>query len=235
MFASRGGFFAQPLISGYTEPGDYADDADTKLLLKFESNFNDTVGSGRVAKTMQTADSPSRSASFKKFGSEGLSIVASISILPRVFTTTTHSDFQWYSQDFTAEAWAYVDSFSDHTFFSGSNQIGKIMGSTSGNDYGWSLGFLSDAKLAFWYWNGSSGSTVVSPSTFATGTWHHIMMDYRHSDGRIRLGANGVFVNSGTKVGSPVVGNTFTVGSVRLNSPQFYLDNLRISHTLRYP
>jgi len=235
--AARTAFGARvwaPSAPGYTVPGDYADDSDTRILLKFNGDFLDDNSSGRTAKTMSTVDSPTRSSSIKKYGTEALSIVASSSVLPRVLTTTSHSDFEWYSQDWTIETWAYVEDFTDHTFYSGSNEIPKIMGSTASNDYGWSFGFRDDAKLSFWYWNGSSGQNVTSSVTFATNTWHHIMMDHRASDGRIRIGANGEFVGSGTKSGSPVVGTQFTVGSVRLNSPQYYADNLRASHVLRY-
>ena len=232
MFSARGGFgyYQAP---GYTVPGDYADDVNNRILLKFEGNFNDDNTSGRTAKTMQTLASPERSSSVVRFGTESLSIISSTGSLPRVFTTTTHADFQWWQQDFTVECWFRTTNFTDHTFFSGSNLIPKLMGSTASNDYGWAFGARSDALLSFWYWNGS-GQNVTSDVTLSVNTWHHIMMDHRFSDGRIRLGIDGAFVKTGTRAGTPVVGTQFTVGSVRLNSPQFNCDNLRVSHTLRY-
>jgi len=232
MFSARGGFKFQS-APDYTVPGDYEDDLDTRILLKFNDNFSDTNTSGRSAKSMQTVNSPTRSSSVVRFGSQSLSIVSSTSSLPRVFTTSTRIHFQWWDQDWTVECWFYTTSFADHTFFSGSNLIPKLMGYTASNDYAWAFGALSDARLAWWYWNGS-GQTVVSDATLSTNTWHHIMMDHRFSDGRIRLGIDGQFVKTGSRIGSPVGANEFSVGSVRLNSPQYNCDNLRISHLLRY-
>lgn len=218
----------------YVMPGDYGDDVMTRLLMKYEENFLDFNESGRTAKSFSNSPSMTRSSTYKKFGTESLYSPPNSAETVRLQTTTDHNDFRWFFQDFTCETWVYVPDFADHTFSSGSNSIPKIMGSTAGNDYGWSFGFRSDAKLAFWYWNGSGGSTVVSSDTFATNTWHHIVMDHRLGDGRIRIGANGVFVNSAKKTGSPAMGDTFSIGTVRLNSPEFYLDNLRVSHFLRY-
>jgi hypothetical protein len=218
----------------YVLPGDYGDDANTRLLLKFDENFLDFTTTGRTAKSFSNSPSMTRSSTYKKFGSQSLYSPSNDAETVRLQTTTDFDDFKWYERDFTCETWAYVPSFTDHTFSSGSNSIPKIMGGTAGNDYGWAFGFRSDAKLAFWYWNGSSGSTIVSADTFAIDTWHHIVMDHRLGDKRIRIGANGVFLNSGTRTGSPASGDTFSIGTVRLDSPEFYLDNLRISHMLRY-
>lgn len=219
--------------NSYNVPGALTDDTNTALLMKFEGNFNDSNTSGRTAKTMSTADSPTTTSSVVKYGTQSLSIPASTTVLPRVYTQSAISDFYWYAQDFTVETWVYTTSFSDQQFDSGSNNIPKLMGNTTSNDYSWAFGFRNDAKLAFWYWNGS-GQQVLSTTTFATNTWHHIVMDFRVSDGRIRVGANGAWLVTATKSGTPATGNQFTMGSVRLNSPQFYLDDLRVSKILRY-
>jgi len=221
--------------SGYTTPtAEFTDDADTKLLLKFNGNYNDTNTSGRTAKTIQTLDSPSRNSTIKKFGTESLLIDASASVLDRVYTTSTNSDFFWMNQNFTLEFWTYVPSFTDMTY-PYSSGLSKQTGQTVGGDWGWSFGFISDATLRFYYWNGSGPSFITSTVTAAINTWHHCMLDYRHSDGRIRMGLNGEFVGEATKVGTPSTGGTqFTIGSVRVNSPNFYIDELRVSHSLRY-
>jgi hypothetical protein len=218
----------------YVLPGDFGDDANTRLLMKFEDNYSDTNTTGRTAKSFSTSGTPDTSSTYKKFGTESFYSAPSTFLTNLIQTTTDFDDFKWYERDFTCETWAYIPSFTDHTFSSGSFSIPKLMGGTASNDYGWAFGFRSDAKLSFWYWNGSVGMNIVSTETFATNTWHHIVMDHRLGDKRIRIGANGVFLNSAGRTGSPAAGNTFSIGTVRLNSPEFYLDNLRISHMLRY-
>jgi hypothetical protein len=61
------------------------------------------------------------------------------------------------------------------------------------------------------------------------------MFDHRNSDGRIRIGANGTFLAEATRVGSGPGSQTFfNIGPVRLNQPNYYVDELRVSHNIRY-
>jgi len=221
----------------YTVPtAAFTDDSNTRILLHFNGAYTDDNSSGRTAKTMSTLDSPTRSSSIKVFGSEALNLPYQTASAPRVITTTSHSDFQWYSQNTTIEGWFRTSTFSDHEYAYGSG-VPKGLGSTSGSDWGWSLGFTEAGKIKFFYFAGGY-QDLVSTTTLSINTYYHVFFDHRLSDGRIRLGVNGNIETIGTKVGSPVVGNTFTIGNVRISasefSPPYFFDEVRVSHTLRY-
>jgi hypothetical protein len=222
--------------SGYTVPtAGFTDDTNTKLLLKFDGNNNDTVGSGRTAKTISIVNSPARSSSIYKYGSQSMQIPASASIVHTV-SANNATDWDIFARDFTLECWTYVPSFTDHTYGFGSG-VPKLMGNTNGNtsgfDWGWSFGFLNDATLRFFYFSGGYRA-IATTTTFATNTWHHIVLEHRNSDGRLRIGANGSWLAEGTKVAPGFTNPFFVIGTVRLNSPNYYVDEVRISHSLRY-
>jgi hypothetical protein len=222
--------------AGYTVPtAGFTDDTNTRLLLKFDGNNNDTVGSGRTAKSISIVGSPSRSSSIYKYGTQSIQIPASTTTTSTVGANNA-SDWDLFTRDFTLEYWTYVPSFTDMTYGFGSGlskMVGNTNSNTNGNDWGWSFGFLSNATLRFFYFSGGYRS-IASSITFDTNTWHHLVLEHRNSDGRIRIGANGSWLAQGTKVAPGYTNPWLVIGTVRLNSPNFYVDELRVSHSLRY-
>ena len=229
-------FISAPTADTYIVPtAGFTDDLNTKILLKFDGNNNDTIGSGRTANTISTSGSPARSNTIFKYGSESMQIPASASTTSTVYANNA-SDWDMFVRDFTVEYWAYVPSFTDMTYpFSAglSKMIGNTNSPFNGNDWGWSFGFLNDGTLRLFYYSGSYRS-VASTTTFATNTWHHLVCEHRNSDGRIRIGANGVWLATATKIAPGFTNPFLTIGTVRLNSPNFYIDEVRVSHSLRY-
>lgn len=224
---------------GYTPPGDYADDVSTRLLLKFEGSFSDDNSSGRTGKSVSTVDSPTRSTSVVKYGTESM-IAPGSTTFPSVRATSALNDFVFADKDFTAEYWVYLTSYSD-TSFSYAGGVPKAVTFSDGTNNAvlWGLGAISTGKLRLFYWNGSGPEVLESTASVPLNQWNHIGFDHRVSDGRIRLLMNGQFVDTETRVGT----NTSTVSQLHVGGFYTsdatshwsgYMDNARISHVLRY-
>ena len=226
--------------SGYTVPtAGFTDDSNTRLLLKFDGNFNDTIGSGRTAKTMTAYDSPTRSSSIYKFGTQSL-IAPGTSTFPSVYTTSTLTDFVFANKDFTCEAWVYYNSFTN-VAFGWSGGVPKTITFSDGtnNTLSWGLGANWNGTIRLLYWNGSAASILESSSAITTGVWHHIAFDHRVSDGRVRLLVDGQYVSTATRAGSfTSTVPQFRVGGFWASDSTThwsgYVDEVRISHSLRY-
>lgn len=228
------------VAAGYTVPTSaFTDDSNTKILLKFDGNFNDTVGSGRTAKTISTFDSPTRSSTTYKFGSQSL-IAPGSTGFPSVYTTSTLTDFVFANKDFTVECWIYLNSYTNLAFgYAGGVPKTITLSDGTNNSVNWGFGCNSNGKVRLFYWNGSGPSVMEGTTALSTGAWHHIAMDHRSSDGRIRLLVDGSYEATATRVGNNTgTAPQFRVGGFWASDSTShwngFIDEVRVSHALRY-
>lgn len=112
-------------------------------------------------------------------------------------TTAYDSDtMDWWTDDFTVEAWVRPTSF-----FSENWLIGN-MSPTSAQMY-WSLGFRSTGKPSFF--TALAGvpfeQYITGPDALSTNEWHHIAMSY--ASGTVYLAADGSIVASAAPANTP--------------------------------
>lgn len=212
-------------VAGYTVPtAAFTSDANTKTLLKFENNVTDTSGNFTYTNTNGTYNSTT-----KQFGTYSWFSASSASVTRNVTSTANVGSIT--AQNTTIEGWLYTTSYTDQEYGYGSG-VPKGLGITAGSDWGWSLGVSNSGYLrSFWYQGGYQA--ITSTDTVPLNQWNHIVWQHNSSTNETKLGLNGVWVATGT-VSGDIATNRFTVGTVRLNSPNNYWDEVRLSHTLRY-
>lgn len=145
--------------------------------------------------------------------------------------TYVAADFDWFSEDYTIEAWVYASSWSNWSYNVGSilspRMIGNMDTATAANH--WSFGPRNDSKLGFYYWNGSTRVNVASSGTLPTNEWVHIAMT--HASGTIKLWINGTEDGSAAVSGTPGSDTLYPllVGYGFGNGITGWVDDLRIT------
>jgi hypothetical protein len=214
-------------------PGSVGDPyfANVVALLHLDNNVTDVTG-------RTWGGSPAFSGSIKQFGTHSLNVNAA-----NQFTTTASSaDFDFGTDDFTVECWAYRGSTTG-TF------RGIICRDAIGGTRGW-LVFTNDnaapvpRSLAFAAWSGGTQYTVTDTVELPGGTWHHIAACRQGSN--LRLYRGGVQIGS-VSIGAASVGSSGTscsIGRLQTNTDSTvtnsqwngYIDDVRITKGIcRYP
>ena len=132
----------------------------------------------------------------------------------------------WYSSDYTIEAWVYADSFTSWGL-----SIPVLVGHKNLNDFtnNWSFGPIGDGsnRLVFFYYNGIE-NRVYSTVALQTSAWNHVAMT--NQSGMIRVYVNGIGTAAVPVSGIPTTGTaTFSVNGYNNNYLTGYVDNLRIT------
>jgi len=124
----------------------------------------------------------------------------------------------------------------------------EVFGGGDNGDYGIAL-FGSGGRLAFGVARGATAQTICGSANVATGTWHHVAVTRRTSDGAMRLFVDGQLDASGTgpsgdisyrdgRATSHATTDPFLVlGAEKFDSGAAYhgwLDELRVSNGIRY-
>lgn len=142
-------------------------------------------------------------------------------------TPYSPESYDWWTSDFTAEAWVYANSWAGW-----SNTLTSAMlvhGSPTAGIVYWGFGPTAQGVLRF-YWYNNSEYSVQTSNIIPTGSWNHIAM-VRTSEG-IRL-----FINGKDPVGpraQPALGTNSTsypllVGASAGAIANGYIDDLRIT------
>ena len=202
----------------------FTSDANTKTLLKFENNATDTSGTYTY-----TSTNGSYNTTTKQFGSYSWFSASSASLVRYVRSSTNvTSPTAWNN---TIEGWVYTTSYTDQEYGYGSG-VPKGLGWTAGTDWGLSLGISNSGYLrVFWFQGGYQA--ITSTATVPLNQWNHIVFQFDKNTNAVKLGLNGYWVATGSITGA-VGDNLFTVGTVRLNSPNNYWDEVRYSNAMRY-
>ena len=136
--------------------------------------------------------------------------------------------FDWWTSDFTLEAWVYVTAATGYTY--SSLPISVLMGNrspTATTSY-WSFGPNANNKLVFQYTSGGSPVAVISTNSVPVGAWTHIAMV--NSGSSIQLFINGVPDTVAT-YGTPQSSEAYplTVGCGSASSFKGYVTDIRLT------
>ena len=137
--------------------------------------------------------------------------------------------FDWWTTDYTIEAWIYPTSFSGWSYLDGAVTHPTLIGNRVFNtttDY-WSFGINSSGQVMICYFNGSS-QVVTSTVTVNLNQWNHIAMTKTSSG--IKLFVNGVGNTITAVSGTPQSssGTSLTIGAGNSNYINGYVSNIRI-------
>lgn len=137
----------------------------------------------------------------------------------------TSASFDWWTSDFTIEAWVYAGAWTNWSVFDSSRLVGNM--DPTGGTNGWSFGPDTTGKLRFYYYTGT-GRTVISSATLINSQWNHIAMTKTASG--ITLFINGAAETTTAIVGTPqaYTAQPLTIGSWYSTSIIGYVSNLRI-------
>lgn len=149
----------------------------------------------------------------------------------RVTTPYVQADFDWWTTDYTIEAWINPTTMADWSYLDGAQRPAMIgcANPTSTTNY-WSFGPRNDGALVFYYFNGSA-QQVVSGATVSINNLRHIAMS-KNSSG-IRLAINGAVTSatavSGTPQSSTAGGVVLTLGQINNRSINGRVQAVRIT------
>lgn len=130
--------------------------------------------------------------------------------------------FDWWTSDFTVEAYVMAAGFST----AAPNLLGNMEG--GGDVNYWSFGPLASGRLEFYYWTGGQ-ERKTSAATVPSGVLSHISMC--HSGGNIYLSINGAVEAMGARVGAPQSseGTPMTIGRYQGVGIDGYVKAVRIT------
>jgi len=208
---------------------------DVSLLLHMDGSngsttFTDSSGSAR---SITAFGNTSISTAQSKFGGSSAYFDGSGDSLTTTYVTTA---FDWWSSDFTIEAWVYASSWSGWSGTS-TGTIPSLIGNMdrAGGTAYWSFGPDTNSKLKFFYFNGGEVHTLVTTANVPLDQWVHVCA-VKNTSG-VTLYIDGTSSGGTNPANSPISSTSvpLTIGSFNNNSITGYVDELRITKgTARY-
>lgn len=153
-----------------------------------------------------------------------------------IYAPYVKADLDWWTGDFTIEAWVYAGAFSDWSYLDGAQRPALLgcASPTTTENY-WSFGPVSGTgALSFYYYNGSSGLQIYGAAV-PTGQLCHLAM--MNTSAGVRLAVNGVLGPSTAIIGSPMSsasGPRLTLGMINNRSINGHVRALRITRRARW-
>jgi hypothetical protein len=142
------------------------------------------------------------------------------------------SAFDWWTGDYTLEAWVYPESF-DGFYYSTNFPcfIGNMdPTATSNPDNRWTFGILADGMVRFYYYNGSGNFVSSASGAAKLNQWNHIAMTKTSSG--ISIFVNGVGTSPVAVSGTPqsTTSQPLLIGGCAASATRIkgYTSNLRI-------
>jgi hypothetical protein len=137
--------------------------------------------------------------------------------------------FDWWTEDFTIEAWVYPTSFTGWSYLDGLNIKPTLIGNNAFNsstNY-WSFGLTTTGSVHFAYFNGSAQGAGTSAAA-NLNAWNHIALV--KSGSSVTLYLNGVGTSIGNVSGTPQssTGTPLTIGAGNNAYINGYVSNLRV-------
>jgi hypothetical protein len=136
----------------------------------------------------------------------------------------TATQNQWWTGDFTIDAWVYPTNLSTWLSNEGPCLIGNMEAGTVTNY--WSFGPNTNGTVRFKYWNGVIGTNVDSTETISLNRWSHIAF-VKDSNG-FRIYVNGVGTANTAISGTPQSVSGLIIGQYNSTSILGYVSNIRI-------
>jgi hypothetical protein len=223
----------------------FSSDADTVVLYHLDNALTDSSSN---AYTLNT--SGGYSSSVVKFGTYSGNLSDSTS---DYFAHTTDRYFAPYNgtarTNLTWECWAYYTSWSGASFnhASQNNPHPTLMcaGDQAGNRQSLKFGFsgsegpYAEGLLCAVAGDNTNGNidtfTIKGTTSFSLNTWYHVALTFNASTGAVKGYVDGVLQFSGTKSDLGfTLGTHLTLGAMQSNNSACYVDEVRISRTLRY-
>lgn len=147
-----------------------------------------------------------------------------------ITTPYVQSDFDWWTSDYTLEAWINPSNLSTWSYVDGTSNPTMIGGANPGSKTNyWSFGPISDGHLCMYYYRGSP-RRVVSAQTVATSALTHIAMS--KTSAGITLAVGGVVDSPVAIVGTPLSstsGVLLTIGQIDSTSINGRIKAIRIT------
>lgn len=135
---------------------------------------------------------------------------------------------EWWTSDFTIEAWIFPTTFTGWSYTDGSERP-TLCGnaSLSTTTHLWSFGPISTGAVVFCYNNGSA-VYVTSTATVTANQWNHIAMTKTSSG--IVIWVNGVGTSATAISGTPTSSSAspLAIGQINNTTVTGYVSNLRI-------
>jgi hypothetical protein len=209
----------------------FTSDANTVVLYHFDNALTDS-GPSNLPMTVSGGYTTAQ----VKFGTYSGNLTDSAS---DYFSRATNGNYGPYNgtayTDWCMEGWFYYTTWSGASQGVAPNAL--RFGDAAGNNSPIWFGFRGDGaghdgKLAFWEYTRAEfqGSTV-----FALNTWHHIAVTYNATTGVYKIWANGNLEATSPSNISPLTAQThITFGGANAANSSCYVDEVRISRTLRY-
>lgn len=150
-----------------------------------------------------------------------------------ISTPYVAADFDWWTSDYTIEAWIIAASFTNWSYSDGTRSLPLLVGcaAPNGTTNYWSFGPLSGGAVKFYYWNGSPNELVATGAALSANVLHHIAMC--KNSGGIHLAVNGVVsppvAVNGTPLSSGSGGVVMTLGQINNRSINGRVRALRIT------
>jgi hypothetical protein len=139
------------------------------------------------------------------------------------------SSFDWWTTDFTIEAWVMPTTLAGWSIVS-TNNIPCMVSNSQYNNNGnyWAFGPLTDGTVRFYYYTGAQ-QVVTSSATVTVGQWNHIAMT--KTSAGIRIWVNGVGTTAVAIVSTPLSNpnQPLVVGAYFNTYINGFVSNLRIT------
>ena len=139
------------------------------------------------------------------------------------------SAFDWWTTNYTIEAWVYPTSFTGWSYSDGGNIKPTLIGNKAFNttEHYWGFGLNTSGNVYFAYFNGTSQG-AGSSGTATLNAWNHIAVVV--NGGTITVYLNGVGTVLGTVSGTPQASASvpLTIGAGNNSYINGYVSGLRV-------
>lgn len=178
--------------------------------------------------TITAVGNAARSSMQSKFGGYSLYLDGAGDYLTAQYNP---AKFDWWTEDFTLEAWVYADAFTTWQYSQGTYLHANLIGNTAvaALSSEWSFGPLASGVVQFRYWTGTS-IAVTSTQIVTAGAWNHVAMTKTSSG--INIFVNGVGLASPVAISGTPTSSTsrpLAIGVMNNTYLAGFVDDLRIT------
>lgn len=198
------------------------------------------LGTPRTAKTVTATGNAQISTAQSKIGSSSALFDGTGDYLT---VTTNDFDLSKYkgslSGQYTIEGFVRIGNLAN-TSITGASYGNLLVPTMIGNNtpgagyHFWSFGPVSDGRVGFYYYTGSSNGLYTTGVTLTTNVWYHVAFVY--NAGVAKIYVDGVERASGTLATDAMyeISTPFTIGQTQNTSFNGHMDEIRVSKTARY-